>query len=90
MLDKQNLVVESMETPPQNKGMEYQIAHEVYLKMVDYLRLTQAKNTLNRFSDYHYLNVQVANSTEAIRGIDYIHPVVAPGIDYATAVITNA
>ena len=48
MLDKQNLVVESMETPPQNKGMEYQIAHEVYLKMVDYLRLTQAKNTLNR------------------------------------------
>ena len=89
MLDKQNLVVESMETPPQNKGMEYQIAHEVYLKMVDYLRLTQAKNTLNRFSDYHYLNVQVANSTEAIRGIDYIHPVVAPGIDYATAVITK-
>jgi hypothetical protein len=69
--------------------MEYQIAHEVYLKMVDYLRLTQAKNTLNRFSDYHYLNVQVANSTEAIRGIDYIHPVVTPGIDYATAVITK-
>ena len=89
MLDKQNLVVESMETPPQNKGMEYQIAHEVYLKMVDYLRLTQAKNTLNRFSDYHYLNIQVANSTEPVRGIDYIHPVVAPGIDYATAVITK-
>ena len=89
MLDKQNIVVDSLESPPQNKGIEYQVAHEVYLKMVDYLRLTQAKNTLNRMSAYQYLQVQVANSTEAIRGIDYIHPVVTPGVDYATAVITK-
>jgi len=89
MLDKQNIVVDSLESPPQNKGIEYKVAHEVYLKMVDYLRLTQAKNTLNRMSAYQYLQVQVANSTEAIRGIDYIHPVVTPGVDYATAVITK-
>ena len=89
MLDRQNLIVESLESPPGNKGIEYQVAHEAYLKMVDYLRLTQAKNTLNRLSDYHYLNIAVSNSTEPVRGIDYISPVVSPGIDYSTAVITK-
>jgi hypothetical protein len=89
MLDKQNLIVESLESPPSNKGIEYQVAHEAYLKMVDYLRLTQAKNTLNRLTDYHYLNIAVSNSTEPVRGIDYIAPVVSPGIDYSTAVITK-
>ena len=89
MLDKQNIVVESLESPPANKGLEYQIAHEAYVKMVDYLRLTQAKNTINRLSDYHYLNIPVSNSTEPVRGIDYIAPIVSPGIDYSTAVITK-
>ena len=89
MLDKQNIIVESLESPPGNKGIEYKVAHEAYLKMVDYLRLTQAKNTLNRLSDYHYLNIAVSNSTEPVRGIDYISPVVSPGIDYSTAVITK-
>jgi hypothetical protein len=89
MLDKQNIVVDGLESPPANKGIEYQVAHEAYLKMVDYLRLTQAKNTLNRLSDYHYLNIAVSNSTEPVRGIDYISPVVSPGIDYSTAVITK-
>jgi hypothetical protein len=89
MLDKQNIVVEYIEAPAGNKGIVFQVAHEVYLKMVDYLRLTQAKNTFNRLSDYHYLNIAVSNSTEPIRGIDYIHPVVTPGVDYATAIITK-
>lgn len=89
MLDKQNLIVPYIEAPVGNKGIEFQVAHEVYLKMVDYLRLTQAKNTFNRLSDYHYLNIAVSNSTEPIRGIDYIHPVVTPGVDYATAIITK-
>ena len=89
MLDKQNLIVPYIEAPEGNKGIEFQVAHEVYLKMVDYLRLTQAKNTFNRLSDYHYLNIPVSNSTEPIRGIDYIHPVVTPGVDYATAIITK-
>jgi len=89
MLDKQNLIVPYIEAPEGNKGIEFQVAHETYLKMVDYLRLTQAKNTFNRLSDYHYLNIAVSNSTEPIRGIDYIHPVVTPGVDYATAIITK-
>ena len=89
MLDKQNIIVDHLQAPASNKGIVFQVAHEAYLKMVDYLRLTQAKNTFNRFSDYHYLNIPVSNSTEPIRGIDYIHPVVAPGVDYATAVITK-
>ena len=89
MLDKQNIIVEYLEAPASNKGVVFQVAHEVYLKMVDYLRLTQAKNTFNRLSDYHYLNIAVSNSTEPIRGIDYIQPVVAPGVDYATAVVTK-
>jgi hypothetical protein len=89
MLDKQNIVVEGIESPSGNRGITEQVAHEVYVKMVDYLRLTQAKNTYNRFSDYHYLNIPVSNSTEPIRGIDYIHPIVTPGIDYATAIITK-
>ena len=89
MLDKQNVVVENLESLGGAKGLTEQVAHEVYLKMVDYLRLTQAKNTYNRLNDYHYLNIAVSNSTEPIRGIDYIHPVVTPGVDYATAIITK-
>lgn len=89
MLDKQNLILNHLESPSGNQGIDFQVAHEVYLKMVDYLRLTQAKNTFNRLSDYHYLNIAVSNSTEPIRGIDYIHPVVTPGVDYATAVVTK-
>ena len=89
MIDRQNIIVEYIEAPSGNKGIVFQVAHEVYLKMVDYLRLTQAKNTFNRLSDYHYLNIAVSNSTEPIRGIDYIHPVVTPGVDYATAIITK-
>ena len=89
MLDKQNVIVDGIESPSGNKDLINKVAHEIYVKMVDYLRLTQSKNTYNRFTDYHYLNSPVANSPEPIRGIDYIHPVVAPGIDYTTAIITK-
>ena len=89
MLFKQNLVVENLASPSGNQGIAEKVCHEAYMKMVDYLRLTQAKNTYNRFTDYHYLNIPVSESTEPIRGLDYIHPIVTPGIDYATAVITK-
>jgi len=89
MLDKQNVIVPNIAASGGQKGLVENIAHEVYLKMVDYLRLTQSKNQFNRLATYHYLNVPVSNSTEPIRGIDYIHPVVNPGVDYATAVITK-
>ncbi len=89
MLNKQNVIVPNIAASGGQKGLVENVAHEVYLKMVDYLRLTQSKNTFNRVATYHYLNVPVSNSTEPIRGIDYIHPVVNPGVDYATAVITK-
>ena len=89
MLNRQNVIVDGIEAPQGHRGIVEQVSHEVYLKMVDYLRLTQAKNTYNRLSAYHYLNIAVSNSTEPIRGIDYIHPVVTPGVDYATAIITK-
>ena len=89
MLDKQNIVVDGIESPTGTSDIVRKVAHEIYVKMVDYLRLTQSKNTYNRFSDYHYLNIPVSNSTEPIRGIDYIHPIVAPGVDYATAIATK-
>jgi hypothetical protein len=89
MLDKQNIIVDGIESPSGNGDLVRKVAHEVYVKMVDYLRLTQSKNTYNRFTDYQYLNIPVSNSTEPIRGIDYIHPVVTPGIDYATAIATK-
>ena len=83
MLDKQNVVVDNLTSPTGHRGIVEQVAHEAYVKMVDYLRLTQSKNTYNRFTDYHYLQIPVSNSTEPVRGIDYIAPIVTPGIDYA-------
>lgn len=89
MLDRQNIIVPNIAESGGQKGLVEGVAHEVYLKMVDYLRLTQSKNQFNRVATYHYLNIPVSNSTEPIRGIDYIHPVVNPGVDYATAVVTK-
>jgi len=53
------------------------------------LRLLATKNNINRISDYHYLNLAVTNSTEPVNGLDYIHPVVKPVVDYATSVIVK-
>jgi len=53
------------------------------------LRLLATKNNINRASDYHYLNLPVSESTAPVNGMDYIHPVVKPCVDYATAVITK-
>jgi hypothetical protein len=53
------------------------------------LRLLATKNNINRASDYHYLNLAVTQSTEPINGLDYIHPVVKPMVDYSTAVISK-
>lgn len=89
MLDRQNIVIENIASPDGKRGKVELAAHTAYVKMVDFLRLTQAKNTYNRLSAYHYLNIPVSNSTEPIRGIDYIHPVVTPGVDYATAIVTK-
>jgi hypothetical protein len=89
VLDKSNVIVSGIESANGHTSTVAKVAHEAYTKMVDILRLTATKNAINRMSDYHYLNIPVSNSTEPIRGIDYIAPVVTPGVDYATAVITK-
>jgi hypothetical protein len=53
------------------------------------LRLLATKNNVNRNADYQYLVLPVAESTAPVNGIDYIHPVVKPAVDYATAVISK-
>ena len=58
-------------------------------KTANYLQLTATKNAVNRSCDWHYLNLCVTNSTAPINDIDYIHPVVKPACDYATAVMVK-
>ena len=53
------------------------------------LRLLATKNNINRTADYHYLTLPITQSTEPVNGLDYIHPVVKPMVDYASAVITK-
>jgi hypothetical protein len=89
MFDKSHFVTTDIYNP---KG-----ATERFLKMKGLLdakcaanlRLLATKNNINRASDYHYLNLAVTQSTEPVNGIDYIHPVVKPSVDYATAVISK-
>ena len=58
-------------------------------KCAAYLRYLGTKNAVNRASDYHYLCLAVNDSTAPVNGIDYIHPVVKPCVDYVTAVIAK-
>jgi len=58
-------------------------------KTASYLRYLGTKNAVNRASDYHYLCLAVNDSTAPVNGIDYIHPVVKPCVDYVTAVINK-
>ena len=58
-------------------------------KCASYLRYLGTKNAVNRASDYHYLCLAVTDSTAPVNGIDYIHPVVKPCVDYVTAVISK-
>ena len=89
MLDIKNVVISNL------NGLTGQMARFVKMKsLLDAkcaanLRLLATKNNLNRASDYHYLVLPVAQSTDPVNGLDYIHPVVKPVVDYATAVITK-
>ena len=89
MLDLKNVVVSNLNN---NKGMMARFVKMKSLldaKCAANLRLLATKNNINRASDYHYLNLAVTQSTEPVNGIDYIHPVVKPCVDYATAVISK-
>lgn len=89
MLDLKNVVVSNLNN---TKGMMARFVKMKSLldaKCAANLRLLATKNNINRASDYHYLNLAVTQSTEPVNGIDYIHPVVKPCVDYATAVISK-
>ena len=89
MLDLKNVVISNLNG---HKGMMARFVKMKSLldaKCAANLRLLATKNNINRASDYHYLNLAVTQSTEPVNGIDYIHPVVKPCVDYATAVITK-
>ena len=89
MLDLKNVVVSNLNN---TKGMMARFVKMKSLldaKCASNLRLLATKNNINRASDYHYLNLAVTHSTEPVNGIDYIHPVVKPCVDYATAVISK-
>ena len=58
-------------------------------KCASYLRYLATKNAVNRASDYHYLCLSVTDSTAPVNGIDYIHPVVKPAVDYVSSVIVK-
>jgi len=89
MLDLKNVVVSNLNN---TKGMMARFVKMKSLldsKCAANLRLLAVKNNINRASDYHYLNLAVTQSTEPVNGIDYIHPVVKPCVDYATAVVSK-
>jgi hypothetical protein len=89
MFDKSHFVTNDITNP---KGSMERFLHMKRLldqKCAANLRLLATKNNINRASDYHYLNLAVTQSTEPVNGIDYIHPVVKPNVDYSTAVISK-
>jgi len=89
MLDIKNVVISNLNN---HKGMMARFVKMYSLlqaKCAANLRLLATKNNINRASDYHYLVLAVTQSTEPVNGIDYIHPVVKPVVDYASAVITK-
>jgi hypothetical protein len=89
MLDLKNVVISNLNN---HKGMMARFVKMYSLlqaKCAANLRLLATKNNINRASDYHYLVLAVTQSTEPVNGIDYIHPVVKPVVDYASAVISK-
>ena len=89
MFDRRHFVVSEVYNP---KGAMERFLHLKRImdqKCAANLRLLATKNNINRASDYHYLNLAVTQSTEPVNGIDYIHPVVKPMVDYSTAVISK-
>ena len=89
MLDLKNCVISNLNG---HTGMMQRFVKMKSLldqKCAANLRLLATKNNINRTADYHYLVLAVNESTAPVNGMDYIHPVVKPVVDYATAVITK-
>ena len=89
MFDKSHFVVSEIYNPTGRMERFLHLKRIMDQKCAANLRLLATKNNINRASDYHYLNLAVTQSTEPVNGIDYIHPVVKPNVDYSTAVISK-
>jgi hypothetical protein len=89
MLDKKNIVTSKLNTSIAQNERLARMKGMMDTKAAAYLRYLGTKNQINRASDYHYLMLAVTQSTAPVNGIDYIHPVVKPCVDYATAVIAK-
>jgi hypothetical protein len=89
MLDIKHLITSDITNPTGRMERFLHLKGLIDQKCAANLRLLATKNNINRASDYHYLNLAVTQSTAPVNGIDYIHPVVKPNVDYATAVISK-
>ena len=89
MLDLRNVVISNLNNHSGQMARFVKLKSLLDTKCSANLRLLATKNNINRTSDYHYLVLAVNESTAPVNGIDYIHPVVKPVVDYATAVISK-
>ena len=89
MLDIKNKVLMQLNTNNNTLARFVKLKGQLDTKCASYLRYLGTKNAVNRASDYHYLCLAVSESTAPVNGIDYIHPVVKPCVDYVTAVINK-
>lgn len=89
MLNISNKVISQLNTTNALMARFVRLKGQLDTKCASYLRYLATKNAINRASDYHYLGLAVQESTAPVNGIDYIHPVVKPAVDYVSAVIVK-
>ena len=89
MLNISNKVISQLNTTNAMMARFVRLKGQLDTKCASYLRYLATKNAINRASDYHYLGLAVQESTAPVNGIDYIHPVVKPAVDYVSAVIVK-
>ena len=89
MLNIQHKVLRNLNTTNPLMARFVTLKGQLDIKCAAYLRYLGTKNAVNRASDYHYLCLAVNDSTAPVNGIDYIHPVVKPAVDYVSAVIVK-
>ena len=89
MLDLKNVVVSNLNTNSSPLARFVKMKSLLDQKCAANLRLLATKNNINRNSDYQYLTIPVTQSTDPVNGLDYIHPVVKPMVDYVSAVINK-
>jgi hypothetical protein len=89
MLNIKHKVLRNLNTTNAQLDRFVKLKGQLDIKCAAYLRYLGTKNAVNRASDYHYLCLAVNDSTAPVNGIDYIHPVVKPCVDYVTSVIVK-